>query len=136
MYKFVKALHFIGIAMFFGSILAHATAGLVPRAQEDTQIALVVRQAIDVATTYLTVPGLVLLIVTGGFMIIKGKLSVSKKRWLMLHVIFGLIIALNTAFFLIRSDRIYLMPRRKWRQTRHQGLSFNPFRGVRRLLGR
>lgn len=100
MLKVVKALHLIGLVMFFGSILGHITAGFIPGAQDDPQTALIARQAIDVATTYLTVPGLVLLLLTGIFMIVKRKLPIFKFRWLTLHAIFGLLILLNAAFVL------------------------------------
>ena len=69
MLKFVKALHLIGVVLFFGSILGHITVGFVPGAKDDPQTALIAREAISVATTYLTMPGLVLLLLTGIFMI-------------------------------------------------------------------
>ncbi len=100
MLRFVKALHLVGVVMFFGSILGHVTAGLVPGAQDDPQTTLIVRHAIDVATTYLTLPGLALLLVTGIFMVVKGKLPVLKIRWMTLHLVFGLLIVLNAAFVL------------------------------------
>ena len=100
MSKFVKALHLIGVVMFFGSILGHITVGLVPGANDDPQTALIAREAIVAATTYLTVPGLVLLLLTGIFMIVKGRLPVFKTRWLTLHALIGLLIALNAAFVL------------------------------------
>ena len=100
MSKFVKALHLIGVVMFFGSILGHITVGLVPGANDDPQTALIAREAIAAATTYLTVPGLVLLLLTGFFMIVKGRLPVFKTRWLTLHALIGLLIALNAAFVL------------------------------------
>lgn len=100
MLKSVKALHLIGVVMFFGSILGHITAGLVPGAQDDPQTALIARQTIGAATAYLTAPGLVLLLVTGIVMIAKGRLPILKLRWLMLHAVFGLLIALNAAVVL------------------------------------
>ncbi len=100
MMKVAKALHLIGVAMFFGSILGHITAGLVPGAQEDPHTALVVRQGIDAATAYLTLPGLILLVAAGILMIAKDRVPVFKIRWLMLHVVFGLLIAFNGAFLL------------------------------------
>ena len=100
MLKFVKALHLIGLAMFFGSILGHITMGLVPGVSEDPGTALVARQAIDVATSYLTLPGLALLLVTGAFMAVKGRLPILRRRWLMLHIVFGALILLNAAFVL------------------------------------
>lgn len=100
MLKFVKVAHLLGVVMFFGSILGHITVGFVPGAKDDPQTALFVRQAIDGATTYLTMPGLVLLLVTGIFMIVKGKLPAFKTRWLALHAGFGLLIVLNAVFML------------------------------------
>jgi len=100
MMKFAKALHLIGAMMFFGSILGHITAGLVPGAQEDPGTAFIARQFIDVATVYLTLPGLILLVTAGILMIVKGKLPVFRIRWLMLHAVFGLLIAFNGAFLL------------------------------------
>lgn len=100
MTKFGKALHLIGAMMFFGSILSHITVGLVPNAQDDPQTALIVREGIDAATIYLTIPGLILLAATGVFMIVKGKLPVLKARWLLLHAVFGLLIAFNGLFLL------------------------------------
>lgn len=101
MLKLIKALHVLGVVMFFGSILGHVTAGFIPAAKSDPQTALIVRQAIDAATTYLTLPGLVLLVVTGVFMIVRRRLPIIKIRWLALHAIFGLLIALNAAFVLL-----------------------------------
>jgi uncharacterized membrane protein YqhA len=42
----------------------------------------------------------VLLLVTGIFMIVKGKLPIFKTRWLALHAVFGLLIVLNAVFML------------------------------------
>lgn len=100
MHKFVKALHLTGVVMFFGSILGHITVGLVPGTNDDPQTALIAREVIVAATTYLTMPGLVLLLATGIFMIVKSRLQIFKTRWLTLHALFGLLIALNAAFVL------------------------------------
>ncbi len=101
MHKLLKSLHLLGAIMFFGSVLGHVTTGFIPAAKTDPQTALVVRQAIDVATTYLTIPGLVLLLVTGPAIVVKGKLPILGTRWLMLHAVFGLLIAVNAAFVLL-----------------------------------
>jgi hypothetical protein len=34
MYKIAKALHFLGLAMFLGSILGHASIGFLPGAKD------------------------------------------------------------------------------------------------------
>ena len=101
MHTLLKALHLLGAIMFFGSILGHVTTGFIPAAKTDPQTALIARQAIDVATTYLTLPGLVLLLVTGTLMIVKGRLRILRIRWLAVHAVFGLLIAVNAAFVLL-----------------------------------
>lgn len=110
MLKVVKALHLIGVVMFFGSILGHIAASSIPGAGDDPQTALITRQTIDAAETYLTLPGLVLLLLTGSFMIVKRKLPIFRIRWLTLHAILGLLIALNAAFVLypVGQDRLEL----------------------------
>lgn len=100
MLKTVKALHLLAMAMFLGSILGHITAGFIPGAQDDPQTLLIVRQSIAVATTYLTLPGLGLLFVTGVLLIFMGKLPVPRTRWLAAHAILALLIALNAAVVL------------------------------------
>lgn len=98
--RFVKALHLLGMAMFLGSILGHITAGFLPGVHEDAATALVARQTIDVATTYLTLPGLALLVLTGMVLAAKGSLSIPRTRWLVLHALFALLILLNAVFVL------------------------------------
>lgn len=100
MLRFVKALHVVGAAMFFGSILTHITAGLVPAVMEDPETLLVARRAIGLATVYVTLPGLALMVATGGIMIVGGRLPLARLRWLSLHAAFGALIVLNAAFVL------------------------------------
>lgn len=101
MYKAAKALHFVGLAMFLGSILGHVTIGFVPGAKDQTQAMLFGRQAVEIATWSLTVPGLALLVVTGLFMILYGKLGFGRRRWLTAHQTIGVLIALNAALVLV-----------------------------------
>ena len=98
--RFVKALHLLGMAMFLGSILGHITAGLLPGIHDNAATALVARQTIEVATTYLTLPGLALLVLTGSVMTAKGRLPFPGTRWLTLHVLFALLILLNAGIVL------------------------------------
>ena len=74
MYKVAKALHLLGLAMFLGSILGHVSIGFVPGAKDQAQAMLFGRQAIEIATWSLTVPGLALLVATGLFMTFRGGL--------------------------------------------------------------
>ena len=101
MYKIAKALHFVGLAMFLGSILGHITIGFVPGAKDHAQAMLFGRQAIEFATWSLTVPGLALLVATGLFMTVHGGLGFGRRRWLTVHQIIGALILLNAALILV-----------------------------------
>jgi len=101
MLKHVKALHLLGAILFFGSILGHVTVGFIPGVTEDPQTALFARLAIDTATDILTLPGLLLLLATGAFMILWGQSHLFKRRWLTLHAALGLVIALNAFLVLM-----------------------------------
>lgn len=101
MYKLAKAAHFVGLAMFLGSILGHITIGFVPGAKDQTQAMLFGRQAIEIATWSLTVPGFALLVVTGLFMTLYSQLGFGRRRWLTAHQMIGVLIILNAAFVLV-----------------------------------
>jgi hypothetical protein len=101
MYKVAKALHLLGLAMFLGSILGHVSIGFVPGAKDQAQVMLFGRQAIEIATWSLTVPGLALLVATGLFMTVRGGLGFGRWRWLTVHQIIGTMILLNAAFILV-----------------------------------
>ena len=101
MYKVAKALHLLGLAMFLGSILGHVSIGFVPGAKDQAQAMLFGRQAIEIATWSLTVPGLALLVATGLFMTFRGGLGFGRWRWLTVHQIIGTLILLNAAFILV-----------------------------------
>jgi len=100
-YKMAKALHLLGLAMFVGSILGHVTIGFVPGAKDQAQAMLFGRQAIEVATWSLTVPGLALLVVTGLFMTLRGALGFGRRRWLTVHQTIGVLILLNASLILV-----------------------------------
>ena len=46
MFEFFRFMHILGVAMFFGSILAHVTVGLIPGAADNPAVMLAARQAI------------------------------------------------------------------------------------------
>lgn len=100
-YNIAKALHVIGLAMFLGSILGHVTIGFVPGAKDQAHAMLFGRQAIEIATWSLTIPGLVLLAVTGLFMTVRGGLGFGRRRWLTVHQIIAALILLNAALVLV-----------------------------------
>jgi hypothetical protein len=73
----------------------------VPGARDQPETILFARQAIEAATWYLTVPGLALLLLTGVFMTVYGKLGFLKRRWLTVHQLIALLIILNAALVLV-----------------------------------
>ena len=81
MNKIAKALHFLGLAMFLGSILGHICVGFVPGAKDRAEAMLFGRQTIEIATWSLTIPGLALLAA--------------------MHQTIGALILLNAAFVLV-----------------------------------
>lgn len=100
MYKFLKALHIIGVVLFFGSILGHAIAGVVSSGTSDSQVLNIVRQVVQAETVYLTIPGLILFALTGVAMIVVGKLPIKRLKWLSVHLFLGILVILNAAIIL------------------------------------
>jgi hypothetical protein len=101
MYGITKALHLVGLAMFLGSILGHISIGFLPGAHERAEAMLIGRQAIEIATWALTIPGLALLVATGLAMAMGGGLGFRRRRWLAVHQIIALLIVLNAALILV-----------------------------------
>jgi len=105
MYKVAKALHLLGLAMFLGSIPGNISIGFVPGAKDQVQAMLFGRQAIEIATWSLMIPGLTLLAVTGLFMTFRGGLGFGRWRWLTMHQIIGALILLSAALILVPVGR-------------------------------
>lgn len=102
---FVRALHIIGVVLFFGSILGHAIADLAEGVHGNTQAYLVARQIVDVATWYLTLPGLVLLTLTGiGLVVMRQR----PLRHLRLHLFIATLILANAIFILLPTGQVIL----------------------------
>lgn len=98
--KVLKALHLIGLAMFLGSILAHISVGLIPGMRSEPATILVGRHAVDVATSFVTLPGLLLAVATGALMTWRGGFGVFRRRWLTVHQAIGLVVLLNALLVL------------------------------------
>jgi len=99
MFEFYRFMHIVGVAMFFGSVLAHVTAGLIPGAAENPAIMLAARQAISLANWYVTIPGLILAIVSGALMAASAKYE--KRRPIGMHIASAATITAIAAFVLI-----------------------------------
>lgn len=101
----MKALHIVGVALFFGSILGHAITGLAKGLHENPQALLVARQIVDVATWYLTLPGLALLTLTGLGLVIKRE---RPLRYLRPHLLIAGLIVANALFILLPTGQAIL----------------------------
>lgn len=99
--KLIRAFHVLGVVLFFGSILGHAIGGLAPALHSSPETELLARQMITVATRYLTIPGLALLMITGIAMVLQRKGALLKARWFYLHAGLALIILINAFVILI-----------------------------------
>lgn len=100
MLNVAKALHLLGLAMFLGSVFGHITVGFVPGADREPETVLFARQAIEAATLYVTIPGLILVLLTGIFMMVYGRMGFFRVRWLTIHQILGGLIFLNAVLIL------------------------------------
>jgi hypothetical protein len=101
MFKVFKVIHIVGVAMFLGSIFAHITAGLIPGAADNPPAMLAARQAIELATRYVTVPGLLIAIVSGALMVASAYRGFFERRWLVLHMGAVAVIAAITVIVMI-----------------------------------
>ena len=99
MSQLFRVIHIVGVAMFFGSILAHVAAGLIPGAADNPPAMIVARQAIALANWYVSVPGLVITIVSGALM--AATAAYLKRRTLGLHIAAVVVIVVIAAAVLI-----------------------------------
>lgn len=104
----LKALHILGIALFLGSILGHAVIGAAEGIHDSPATLWLARQSIDVATWRLTLPGLVLLAVTGATLFLRRRASLSRLRWMKVHLVLAALIALNAILVLVPTGQAIL----------------------------
>ncbi|MFY9655704.1 MAG: DUF2269 family protein [Methylocystis sp.] len=105
MYKAFKTLHIVGMALFLGGIFAHIAAGRVPGAETEPTAMVFARQAIDLATRYVTVPGLGLTIVSGLLMALLGPGGALKRRWQLAHMALAAVVVAVTFIVMIPVGR-------------------------------
>lgn len=97
MHKIIRVFHILGVVLFFGSILGHAVVGLAEHTHDSPQALLLTRQIVDVATWYLTLPGLLLLVLSGVGLIIYRE---RPMRYLAAHLFIAILILANAIFIL------------------------------------
>lgn len=101
MFEFFRFIHIAGMAMFFGSILAHVATGLIPGAADGGPAMLASRQAITLANWSVTIPGLILAFVSGGYLAAKG--GHQKRARFGMHIAGAVAVAAIAAIALIPS---------------------------------
>lgn len=101
----LKVAHFVGLAMFMGSVLAHISVNAVPGVGTDPAATLTARQAIVAATTWVTLPGLLLAIASGLGLALLGGHGFGRTGWLTLHQAAALLILLNAVLVLVPAGR-------------------------------
>jgi len=95
-----RLLHFIGLAMFLGSIFGHIALGALPGAEADAHSVVLSSLAVVHTTKTLTLPGLGLVIVTGVWMTLSYHGGFFRARWLTVHQVLSLLILLNSLVLL------------------------------------
>jgi len=106
--RIARVLHFIGLALFLGSIFGHIALQAIPGSTGESETILFLRTATVVTTRLLTVPGLVLLVITGVWMTVRSHGGFFRHRWLTLHQTIAGLILLN-AFLILRPLGLQLL---------------------------
>ena len=92
-YSSLKVLHLMGLVLFLGSIFGHIVAGILGGGPVSGDRFLVAREHISAATQFLTVPGLVLVLLSG------IGLWLKNSRWLGVHM--GLAVLVTLIAFVV-----------------------------------
>lgn len=102
MYRILKILHLLGLTLFLGSVLGHIVAG-IGAGDPGSASFLFAREEIALATRALTLPGLLLAILSGIAMARLGRLSPVRQRWLAAKALLTAVVAVNALLFVVPS---------------------------------
>src|SRR5205807_2723998 len=80
-------IHLLGLTMFVGSILGNIVLSLGAPATGDPGAVVFAWRAIAAANTFLTIPGLAILIGSGILLILMQERSPRRERWLALKIL-------------------------------------------------
>lgn len=104
-YKLLKFLHLIGLTLFLGSVFGHVASGILGGAVNAGPDFASAREHILFTTRVLTIPGLLLAILTGiGLAILSGQVK-RRSRWFMAHALLGLAVLAVAAVFVVPSGQ-------------------------------
>ncbi len=100
MYRVAKTLHLIGVALFLGSIFAHIVASQLGGTPGTARFAFA-REEISAATRILTIPGLMLAILSGLGMATLSRLSPWRQPWIAAHAALAFVVLLVAATLVV-----------------------------------
>jgi hypothetical protein len=103
MHGALRLLHRVGFVLFLGSIATFAVASAVPEAGDLPSLA-VVRRVISAGTSFLTLPGLGVLVVSGTAMV-WGRAGLARQRWLRIMALAGLAVVANALLLVVPAER-------------------------------
>jgi hypothetical protein len=93
-YKSLKLIHLLGLALFLGSVFGHIATGALPGAGTPAFIAA--RENISLLTRVLTLPGLGLAMASGVAMVLSTRMKLIRARWVLLHATLAIVVVLLT----------------------------------------
>jgi len=111
-YKILKILHLIGLTLFLGSVFGHIASGIVGGDVGSGAAFASAREHIVFTTRILTMPGLLLAILTGiGLGLLSGQMK-RRSRWFVAHGVLGFAVLAVAAIFVIPAgkDILALLP--------------------------
>lgn len=100
MEKILKIAHFFGLAVFLGSIPGHIVLGRLVDPTADLQGFALLTHAKYMSVLLLTLPGLLLMFLTGIALMLRRGMTPNKLRWMAAKLTLVALIALNGAFVL------------------------------------
>jgi uncharacterized membrane protein len=100
MNKTLKVAHFVGLALFLGSIPGHILLGRLADPAADLQGFALLMHANYVNGLAFTLPGLFLMLLTGIVLMLRRGLTPNRYRWMAVKLMLVSLIALNATFIL------------------------------------
>lgn len=111
-YKLVKILHLLGLTLFLGSVFGHIASSIMGGEILPSPAFSAAREHIVFATGTLTIPGLLLVILSGIALGLLGGQVKRRPAWFLAHAGLGLAVAIIAATLVIPSGNaiIDLLP--------------------------
>lgn len=100
MNTFLKGFHLVALAIFLGSIPGHILLGAMGDPARDLEGFAVLMQAKQMNVQWLTVPGLVITLLSGLTLMVRRGIKPSRNRWLTAKLALVVLVALNGALIL------------------------------------